>query len=227
MSSHSANNGLTIPGASGQLPPSSSSATSPAAAPTNQQTQPLPRSSSARTLSCVLCQRRKIKCDRTVPCSNCVKANVVCTPSKPAPPRQRTRPRQDLQERLAKCENLLRQYAESDRPVSSELVSRSPKAVTASGASTPSTGGVHGAGASALSLKTFPSQLQDGAARAHRSPASTPGGRIISEGSIDGETRFIDGQLWELLNDEVRSHTFPLREVLANIDLDHEHEAAY
>ncbi|KLU91088.1 hypothetical protein MAPG_09611 [Magnaporthiopsis poae ATCC 64411] len=66
---------------------------------------------SPRILACVLCQHRKIKCDRSFPCANCLKANVQCTPSTPAPPRKRRRPNQDLQERLARCEELLREYA--------------------------------------------------------------------------------------------------------------------
>ncbi|KAJ6440063.1 C6 zinc finger domain-containing protein [Purpureocillium lavendulum] len=65
----------------------------------------------ARVLACVLCQHRKIKCDRNFPCANCVKANVTCTPSTPAPARKRRRPNQDLQERLQRCEELLKQYA--------------------------------------------------------------------------------------------------------------------
>ncbi|KAK4138358.1 hypothetical protein BT67DRAFT_446501 [Trichocladium antarcticum] len=64
-----------------------------------------------RILACVLCQHRKIKCDRTFPCANCAKANVKCTPSTPAPARKRRRPNQDLQERLARCEELLKEYA--------------------------------------------------------------------------------------------------------------------
>lgn len=64
-----------------------------------------------RILACVLCQHRKIKCDRTFPCANCIKANVTCTPSTPAPARKRRRPNQDLQERLARCEELLKVYA--------------------------------------------------------------------------------------------------------------------
>lgn len=176
-----------MPGASGQLPPSASSSSK----------------MSARTLSCALCQRRKIKCDRTVPCSNCIKANVVCTPSKPAPPRQRTRPRQDLQERLAKCESLLRQYADADRPVPNELFS--PKTTTASGPSTPSTG--PGPGPSGLSVRAFPQQSHHNqntqGERPQRSAASTPGGRIVQESSIAEGARFVDGQLWERLNEEV------------------------
>lgn len=38
-------------------------------------------------------------------------ANVQCTPSTPAPARKRRRPNQDLQERLARCEELLKEYA--------------------------------------------------------------------------------------------------------------------
>lgn len=64
-----------------------------------------------RILACVLCQHRKIKCDRTFPCANCIKAKVTCTPSTPAPARKRRRPNQDLQERLARCEDLLKEYA--------------------------------------------------------------------------------------------------------------------
>ncbi|KAF4983675.1 hypothetical protein FZEAL_962 [Fusarium zealandicum] len=79
-----------------------------------------------RVLACVLCQHRKIKCDRNTPCSNCIKANVSCTPSTPAPARKRRRPNQDLQERLARCEHLLKQYADGSIPSPSALASQSP-----------------------------------------------------------------------------------------------------
>ncbi|KJR89192.1 c6 zinc finger domain containing protein [Sporothrix schenckii 1099-18] len=74
-----------------------------------------------RILACVLCQHRKIKCDRTFPCANCTKfvdgkANVSCTPSTPAPARKRRRPNQDLQERLARCEELLKVYSSAKPP---------------------------------------------------------------------------------------------------------------
>ncbi|KPM35010.1 hypothetical protein AK830_g11570 [Neonectria ditissima] len=61
-----------------------------------------------RVLACVLCQQRKKKCDRSSPCSNCIKLKAVCIPSTPAPPRKRRRPNQELLERLARCEALLR-----------------------------------------------------------------------------------------------------------------------
>ncbi|KAJ0117153.1 C6 zinc finger domain-containing protein [Diaporthe amygdali] len=80
-----------------------------------------------RILACVLCQHRKIKCDRNFPCANCVKANVTCTPSTPAPARKRRRPNQDLQERLARCEELLKEYASAKPPSPSPANSPEPK----------------------------------------------------------------------------------------------------
>ncbi|KAM4066389.1 fungal specific transcription factor [Hirsutella rhossiliensis] len=77
---------------------------------------PVPPHRHARVLACVLCQHRKIKCDRNFPCANCIKANVTCTPSTPAPARKRRRPNQDLQERLSRCEELLKQYANGAAP---------------------------------------------------------------------------------------------------------------
>ncbi|KAI0852163.1 fungal-specific transcription factor domain-containing protein [Daldinia vernicosa] len=76
-----------------------------------------------RVLACVLCQNRKIKCDRRTPCSNCIKANVSCTPSTPAPARKRRRPNQDLQQRLARCEELLSEYATAKPPAPSSIES--------------------------------------------------------------------------------------------------------
>ncbi|KAH8586036.1 C6 zinc finger protein [Bisporella sp. PMI_857] len=64
-----------------------------------------------RILACVVCQRRKVKCDRNAPCSNCVKTNAVCTPTVPAPARRRRRPNVELQARLARCEKLLEEYS--------------------------------------------------------------------------------------------------------------------
>jgi len=42
--------------------------------------------------SCVTCRRRKVKCDKQVPCSNCTKAQTQCV--FPAPGRAPRRPRQ-------------------------------------------------------------------------------------------------------------------------------------
>ncbi len=62
-----------------------------------------------RVLACVLCQQRKVKCDRKVPCANCIKSQSQCVPATLAPRRRRRKfPERELLERLRKYEDLLR-----------------------------------------------------------------------------------------------------------------------
>lgn len=61
-----------------------------------------------RVLACMLCQRRKIKCDRKSPCANCIGAGAQCVPATAAPRRRRF-PERLLLERLRHYEGLLRQ----------------------------------------------------------------------------------------------------------------------
>lgn len=62
--------------------------------------------------SCAICQRRKVKCDRTEPCSNCVKHRVVCEYRPPAPPRRRKRqsPDPQLQAKMRRYEDILQRH---------------------------------------------------------------------------------------------------------------------
>lgn len=62
-----------------------------------------------RGTSCVLCQQRKVRCDKNKPCANCVKAGVECRVIPPQPPRRRKKRLQekDLIDRLKKYESLL------------------------------------------------------------------------------------------------------------------------
>jgi Fungal Zn(2)-Cys(6) binuclear cluster domain len=71
-----------------------------------------PATKALRVHSCVLCQQRKVKCDRKNPCSGCVKAGVECVSSAPAPPRRRKRklPDVDLHAKLKRYEELLKSY---------------------------------------------------------------------------------------------------------------------
>lgn len=61
-------------------------------------------------LACVLCQQRKVKCDRKFPCANCIKSRVQCVPATQVQRRRRRRfPEKDLLDRLRRYEDLLRQ----------------------------------------------------------------------------------------------------------------------
>ncbi|KAI0112742.1 hypothetical protein F4776DRAFT_656784 [Hypoxylon sp. NC0597] len=65
-----------------------------------------------RKYACSTCARRKVKCDRGEPCSNCIKARIQCLPYEaPAPSRPRKRTGdEDLLARLALYEDLMRKH---------------------------------------------------------------------------------------------------------------------
>ncbi|KAL8935103.1 MAG: hypothetical protein Q9216_005585 [Gyalolechia sp. 2 TL-2023] len=62
--------------------------------------------------SCVVCQRRKVKCDRASPCSNCVRHKVECEFRAPAPPRRRKKQSPDphIHAKLRRYEDILQKY---------------------------------------------------------------------------------------------------------------------
>lgn len=47
--------------------------------------------SSPAQFSCILCKQRKVRCDRAVPCSGCVRAGVQCEPGVRQPYKRRKR----------------------------------------------------------------------------------------------------------------------------------------
>lgn len=70
---------------------------------------PTSQTKSQRTLACVNCQQRKVKCDREFPCANCLKQHTQCVPATQTRPRKRRFPERELLTRLRKYEDLLRQ----------------------------------------------------------------------------------------------------------------------
>ncbi|KAJ0115294.1 colonial-22 [Diaporthe amygdali] len=75
--------------------------------------------------SCVLCQQRKVRCDKNKPCANCVKAGVDCKVVPPQPPRRRKKKPQEreLVDRLKKYEALLSQHGVDFEPIGQHLKS--------------------------------------------------------------------------------------------------------
>lgn len=88
-----------------------------------------PASKPQRVLACILCQQRKVKCDRKHPCANCVKARAQCIPATQVT-RQRKRrfPERDLLDRLRKYEDIMRQNNIKFEPLHKESPDKySPK----------------------------------------------------------------------------------------------------
>jgi hypothetical protein len=73
--------------------------------------------------SCVLCQQRKVRCDKQKPCANCVKAQVECRVVPPQPPRRRRKKphERELIDRLKKYESLLAQHGVNFEPIADDL----------------------------------------------------------------------------------------------------------
>lgn len=77
----------------------------------------------SRVLACIVCQQRKVKCDRKFPCANCVKHKVQCVPTTQPRPRRRRFPERQLLDRLRSYEELLRQNKIKFEPLHSNLSS--------------------------------------------------------------------------------------------------------
>ncbi|KAM3086057.1 hypothetical protein ACMFMG_000193 [Clarireedia jacksonii] len=86
------------------LPALNAGSNNPAAAATNLQQKP------QRVLSCLLCQQRKVKCDRKFPCSNCIKHRSQCVQATQMTRQRRRRfAERELLDRLRNYEELLRE----------------------------------------------------------------------------------------------------------------------
>lgn len=100
-------------------PPMSSSASSFAAGPITLDPFTTP-SAALNPRSCVTCRRRKVRCDKHMPCGNCRKAQIQCVfpapgraPRRPrakdpnAPPKQTSERELELMKRLRKLESIV------------------------------------------------------------------------------------------------------------------------
>jgi hypothetical protein len=84
----------------------------------------------SRVLACLLCQQRKVKCDRKLPCGNCIKSRVRCVPAIQVPRKRKRRfPERELLDRLRNYEDLLRENSIEFEPLhsSTAVIKKSPK----------------------------------------------------------------------------------------------------
>ncbi|KAL6902427.1 fungal-specific transcription factor domain-containing protein [Trichoderma evansii] len=130
-------------------------------------------------------------------------ANVTCTPSTPAPARKRRRPNQDLQERLARCEELLKQYANGSVPIPGPPLPPPPPPAQ-------------------RPLPAFPATPSNSIAPASEAPVATPASidstvsrkpstLIVRE---DGNVRFMDSYIWTSVYEELQK----MREIVETDD---------
>lgn len=70
-----------------------------------------------RVLACILCQQRKVKCDRKFPCANCTKFRAQCVPATASRRRRQRFSERELLNRIRKYEDLLRRNGIKFKPL--------------------------------------------------------------------------------------------------------------
>jgi hypothetical protein len=132
--------------------------------------------------SCDLCRKRKVKCDRGKPCSNCLRSGVACVFSIPSRvPRARIagqrKPGGEISKRIAKLENLVK-YLEAEN---SKILSTVPII---------NKGDAHSISEAAVSADANEKQLEG-----LEATRSSPKNRL---------DRYLSSSFWVTLSDEVR-----------------------
>lgn len=161
--------------------------------------------------SCVTCRRRKVRCDKQMPCSNCRRALIPCVfpapgraprqqkPRDPnAPPKSSSQREAELVKRLRKLEGIVEELSGQIEVESTGRNTESPNA--SSGYDNPQrtmSGGLEGAG----------SDSKDGEPSsdfARKKDMHQQFGRMVLSDQ-KGTTRYVSSGFWSKMNDEVRS----------------------
>jgi hypothetical protein len=126
---------------------------------------------------------------------------VPCTPSTPAPARKRRRPRQDLQDRLARCEALLKQYVAADASETTNLASKTEPELEEDFSKSPSPPSPLMETPSSTS-QTRTSLVDDYTSNDPATAKKLPPGKLYRN---DGTVRFVDSVLVGTISDELQA----------------------
>lgn len=185
-------------------PSASASATSPEksassnVSPASQPPPPSTATAQRKLRSCVTCRTRKVRCDKTSPCSNCRRANIACVvPSLEKPPRWARR-----------LDKATTRGADGDEdPAASQVFTRlrsleglvkelsgQLERVQAGPASSPPV----------AKQDVREEQLDFNAQPVNLSTAQKQFGRLVIGDA--GQSRYVDSGFWSRINDEVCCH---------------------
>ncbi|CAH0056476.1 unnamed protein product [Clonostachys solani] len=184
--------------------------------------------------SCVTCRRRKVRCDKQMPCSNCRRALIPCVfpapgraPRQPrprdpnAPPKNTSQREAELVKRLRKLEGIVEELSGQ---IDFEGVAKASSPGESPEASNPGAAGVRrtssniqgsisrrsteknapGSSGSGPSPKDTDSVSDMGSDAAHKRDVSQQLGRLVLN-DHKGSTRYVSYGFWSKLNDELES----------------------
>lgn len=149
-------------------------------------------SSTPNPRSCVTCRRRKVKCDKKQPCSNCARAKIECVFPGPgrAPRKSRKPPDGELMERLRRLEGVVQTLNAQVEEHEQEAADRERRGSSADCCP-------RGPG------NDSPSVAVDNSVEG----LETRFGRLVVD---QGRSRYINNSFWASLNNEVCfSHPIP------------------
>lgn len=170
-------------------PASSDDPTNPTSPNKSTTRQPPTRSDSSKSLnprSCVTCRRRKVRCDKNSPCSNCVKQGIECVFPGPgrAPRKPRKAPDSELLSRLRRLEGVVKSLGLGEHVEENSGISTNPPR--------------------AMSLvQDQVSQYSSGDSPEppeKRGPLDTQIGRLVIN---EGRSRYVTNQFWATMGDEI------------------------
>lgn len=139
--------------------------------------------------SCVTCRRRKVKCDKKNPCSNCVRAKIECVFPGPgrAPRKSRKPPDAELLERLRRLEGVVSSLNAQVEEHEHEAAERERQTSTSEKDGCPFSG---------TNGPNSPSVIEDNSVEGLENRF----GRLVVE---KGRSRYINNSFWASLNNEV------------------------
>jgi hypothetical protein len=146
-------------------------------------------STQANARSCVTCRKRKVKCNKVQPCSNCARAKIECIFPGPgrAPRKSRKPPDGELMDRLRRLEGVVQSLNAQVEEHEQEAADRNQEQARSS-EGTPD--------ACPFSGRGSPSVAQDNSVEGLESRF----GRLVVD---QGRSRYINNSFWASLNNEV------------------------
>ncbi|KAI9172209.1 putative transcriptional regulatory protein [Paramyrothecium foliicola] len=171
--------------------------------------------------SCVTCRRRKVRCDKQMPCSNCRRAQIPCifpapgrAPRQPrpkdpnAPPKNTSQREVELVKRLKKLEGIVEELSGQ---IEVESGGKGPSPAGSPEASHPPaanprqmSGNLDMTAMSGGSPKDFDFISESGSEGARRVDLQQKMGRLVLN-DHKGSTRYVSSVFWTKLNDELNS----------------------
>ena len=157
--------------------------------------------------SCVTCRRRKVRCNKRTPCSNCVKAGIECVfPPPGRAPRKSKRPHDaELLSRLRRLEGVIEHLSGKKSGAVEPLSTVSSPSQQEPGSASPQEGRQTTPQTQGVQAGKCPFVLDSDPKAVKPRNLEHDFGRLVID---EGRSRYVSNRLWASLGDEVSVFRF-------------------